>query len=337
MAEQTDPEAGAVKAFAWRWQQALIGLAVGVALLALTMRRAPIGDILASLRAIDFGWAAMALLAYAVDLGIRVIRWRILFLKVAPLPVATFARALIVGYGLNILLPARLGELARIEYLKLHAQTRRSAAVPAILIERAMDGVLVLSALIAGLAIAHRSGAGSPGLAGLIGAGALMVALVIAAPLLLARVPAWIELRLPRRVRESLVRASAAVTAMDRGTLVRAALITLPVYLAEAAAIAAILRGLGVTPAPGLLLAVLGAASLSTLLPTAPGFIGSYQLAYALVFELFGQNPVLGAAAATAVQVVLFTPVVVLALILALAPQRKKRRSEVPARPEGRR
>jgi uncharacterized membrane protein YbhN (UPF0104 family) len=124
---------------------------------------------------------------------------------------------------------------------------------------------------------------------------------------------------------------------MDRGTLVRAALITLPVYLAEAAAIAAILRGLGATPAPGLLLAVLGAASLSTLLPTAPGFIGSYQLAYALVFELFGQNPVLGAAAATAVQVVLFTPVVVLALILALAPQRKKRRSAVPAPPEGRR
>ena len=70
MAEQTDTEAGAVKAFAWRWQQALIGLAVGVALLALTMRRAPIGDILASLRAIDFGWAAIALLAYAIDLGI---------------------------------------------------------------------------------------------------------------------------------------------------------------------------------------------------------------------------------------------------------------------------
>jgi uncharacterized protein (TIRG00374 family) len=334
MAERTDPEARAVKAFAWRWQQALIGLAVGAALLALTMRRAPVADILDSLRALDLGWAAIAFLAYAVDLGIRVIRWRILFLKVAPLPVATFARALIVGYGLNILLPARLGELARVEYLKLHTETRRSAAIPAILIERAMDGVLVLSALIAGLAVAHRSGAGSPVLVGLIGAGALMVALVIAAPLLIARVPAWLELRLPSRIRESLGRASAAVTTMDPRTLVRAGLITFAVYLAEAAAIAAVLLGLGASPAPGLLLTVLGAASLSTLLPTAPGFIGSYQLAYALVFELFGQSPVLGAAAATAVQVVLFTPVVVLALILALAPHRKRRSKEEPARPE---
>jgi uncharacterized membrane protein YbhN (UPF0104 family) len=335
MAGRTPPESLNIKSFAWRWQQALIGLVVGAALLVLTMKRAPVGAIFASLRGLDVSWAGLALMAYAVDLGIRVIRWRILFLKVAPLPVATFARALLVGYGLNILLPARLGELARIEYLKLHTETRRSAAIPAILIERAMDGVLVLSALIAGLAVAHRNGAGSPVLAGLIGAGAVMVAVVIAAPLLFGRVPDWLMLRLPSRVQESLARASAAVTALDAWTLVRAGLITFAIYLAEAAAIAAMLRALGATPGLGLLLAVLGAASLSTLLPTAPGFIGSYQLAYALVFELFGQNPVLGAAAATAVQVVLFTPLVLLALILALAPQRKRRRTKEPTRPEG--
>src|SRR4051794_27196093 len=179
MAGRAHSEALGRRAFAWRWQQALIGLAVGGALLALTVKRAPIGAILDSLRALDISWAALALLAYAVDLAIRVVRWRILFLKIAPLPIGTFARALIVGYGLNILLPARLGELARVEYLKLHTETRRSAAIPAILIERAMDGVVVLSALILGLAVAHRSGAGSPLLAGLIGAGALMVAIII--------------------------------------------------------------------------------------------------------------------------------------------------------------
>ena len=335
MPGRTHLETVTIRPFAWRWQQALIGLAVGGALLALTMKRAPVEAILASLRGLDLSWAGLALLAYAVDLGLRVVRWRILFQKVAPLPAATFARALIVGYGLNILLPARLGELARIEYLKLHTQTRRSAAIPAVLIERGMDGVLVLCALIAGLALAHQGGAGSPILGGLIGAGAVMVAAVIAAPLLLGRVPVSLAQRLPSRLRESLVRADAAVSAMDAYALIRAVLLTFAIYLAEAAAIAAMVRALGVAPSPGLLLAVLGAASLSTLLPTAPGFIGSYQLAYALVFGLFGQNPVLGAAAATAVQVVLFTPVVVLALALVLAPQRRSRRSEPPTCPEG--
>ena len=334
MAEQPGPEPFSLKSFPWRWQQALIGIAVGAALLALTMERAPMGAIVASLRALDASWAALALLAYAADLGLRVIRWRILFTKVAPLPALTFARALLVGYGLNILLPARLGELARIEYLKLRAETRRSAAIPAILVERAMDGVFVLCALVIGLSAAHRAGAGSPMLAGLIGVGAAMVALLIAAPLVLRRVPAWVTGRLPARVGASLARADDAFAAMDGRMLMRAGLITGAIYLAEAATLAAMLQAVGAIPAPGLLLALLGAASLSTLLPTAPGFLGSYQLAYALVFELFGRDPVLGAAAATAVQAVLFTPVVLAALALALAPQRKNGAARPPSWPE---
>lgn len=335
MAEQSGPEPFRLKAFAWRWQQGLIGLAVGAALLALTMERAPMGAILASLRAPDPSWASLALLAYAADLGLRVIRWRLLSAKVAPLPAVTFARALLVGYGLNILLPARLGELARIEYLKLRTETRRSVAIPVILVERAMDGFLVLSALAIGLFAARHAGANSPILVGLIGVGASMVAVLAAAPLVLRRVPAWVALRLPVRAGESLARAHAVLTAMDGRMLIGAALITVAIYLAEAGALAAMLQAVGVPPAPGFLLALLGAASLSTLLPTAPGFLGSYQLAYALVFELFGRDPVLGAAAATAVQAVLFVPLALAALALALAPQRKSGAASSSSRPEG--
>jgi uncharacterized membrane protein YbhN (UPF0104 family) len=316
---------------AWRWQQALIGLAIGAALLVLTAERASFGAVLGSLRAMDAGWAGLALLAYCVDLGLRVIRWRMLFAKVAPLPVAVFARALIVGYGLNILLPARLGELARVEYLKLKTETRRSAAIPAILVERAMDGLVVLGALAAGLAIAHAAGAASPLLAGLIGGGAAMVGLLVAAPFALRRVPEGIVRRLPVRATESLARAHRSLAAMAPGRLAGAACLTLVIYVAEALALAAIVASIGQTPTFALLLTLLGAASLSTLLPTAPGFLGSYQLAYALVFELFGRMPALGAAAATAVQAVLFAPVVAAALILVLAPQRRARAPSGPA------
>ncbi len=327
----TEQPAAEVFRFAWKWQQALIGIVVGAALLAVTAERAPLSAIAGSLGALDAGWAGLALIAYALDLALRVIRWRLLFAKVAPLPVATFARALLVGYGLNILLPARLGELARIEYLKLRTQTRRSAAIPSILVERAMDGLLVLGALALGLLAAHSSGAGSPILAGLIGAGAALVAMIVAATLALRRVPGFIVQRLPARAAESLTRAHGALAAMEPAILGGAGLITLAIYIAEAAALAAMLKAVGAAPEPGLLLALLGAASLSTLLPTAPGFLGSYQLAFALVFELFAREPALGAAAATAVQVVLFTPLVLTALALALAPQRRPRAAALSA------
>jgi glycosyltransferase 2 family protein len=315
---------------AWRWQQALLGLAIGAALMGLTAQRASVGAILDSLARLHAGWAALAFIAYAVDLGLRVLRWRLLFSKVAPLPLQTFARALLVGYGLNILLPARLGELARIEYLKLRTETRRSAAIPAVLVERAMDGIVVLAALAIGLLCAHAAGGGSPILFGLVGIGAAMVAALVAAPMMLGRVPARIAHRLPRRVTESLGRARAALSAMNARLLGGAAVATLAIYLAEGAALAAMLKAVGATPSPGLLLALLGAASLSTLLPTAPGFLGSYQLAYALVFELFAQEPVLGAAAATAVQAVLFAPLVAIALAMALTPHRQRSALAVP-------
>jgi len=200
-----------------------------------------------------------------------------------------------------------------------------------VLVERAMDGLVVLAALGLGLLAAHIGGGGSPVLLGLAGAGAVMVALLIAAPVLLRRVPDRLARRLPQRVSDSIGRAHGALSAMTAGLLGGAALATLAIYLAEAAALAAMLKAVGAPPTPGLLLALLGAASLSTLLPTAPGFLGSYQLAYALVFELFGQDPVLGAAAATAVQAVLFAPLVLIALLISLAPQR--RRGPLPMQP----
>ena len=118
------------------------------------------------------------LLAYAADLALRVIRWRFLFAKMARISIATFARALLVGYGFNILLRARLGELARIEYIKLRNECR-SIAIPTILLERAMDGLLVLCALTIGVFATRPDGSGSPLLAGLIGVGTAMVLVLV--------------------------------------------------------------------------------------------------------------------------------------------------------------
>jgi glycosyltransferase 2 family protein len=323
-----DADASTSPGFSWSWQQALIGVAVGAAFLALTMQRAPLDAIAAALRRLDPIWAALALLAYAVDLALRVIRWRLLFAKAAPLPVAAFARALLVGYGLNILLPARLGELARIEYLKLRTETRRSAAVPAILVERAMDAALVLLALVAGLMAAHAAGPELRVLVGLAWLGAAMVAVLISLPLALRRLPQALSRRLPARAQSSVERAHLAFAAMTVPALLAAGAMTIAIYLVEAAALASMMQALSAPPGAGILLALLGAASLSTLLPTAPGFLGSYQLAFALVFELFGRDPALGAAVATAIQAVLFAPLVIVALALALAPRRRAARAD---------
>lgn len=59
---------------------------------------------------------------------------------------------------------------------------------------------------------------------------------------------------------------------------------------------------------------VVGVSSLSTLLPSAPGFLGPYQYAYALVLSLLGYESGQGVAAATAVQLFLMGSLTIVGL-----------------------
>jgi uncharacterized membrane protein YbhN (UPF0104 family) len=60
-------------------------------------------------------------------------------------------------------------------------------------------------------------------------------------------------------------------------------------------------------------LVLLGAASLSTLVPTGPAFLGTLQLAYALAVEFAGGARSLGIAAATLAQLCLLLPLALIA------------------------
>jgi len=53
------------------------------------------------------------------------------------------------------------------------------------------------------------------------------------------------------------------------------------------------------------MLSIVGIVSLSTMLPSAPGFVGTYQYAYAFAVSLFSYEPAKGVAAATATQIFL--------------------------------
>jgi uncharacterized membrane protein YbhN (UPF0104 family) len=74
--------------------------------------------------------------------------------------------------------------------------------------------------------------------------------------------------------------------------------------------------GLGLGPAN--LLVLLGAASLSTLLPSGPAFLGTLQFAYALAIEFAGGPRALGIAAATLAQLCLLLPTAVAAAVILL-------------------
>ncbi len=65
------------------------------------------------------------------------------------------AVALVVGCAVNSLLPARLGELFRADFCKRQYGVKRSLVLGTIAIERLMDGIFVVTALVIGIVFAR--------------------------------------------------------------------------------------------------------------------------------------------------------------------------------------
>ena len=139
-----------------------LGLILGGIALWLALRGAAIGGLRSALGRADVFWILLALGSVLLTLAVAVVRWRILFHpESAGLSWGNLAAAFLVGQMLNIMLPLRLGEVARGYWLS------RSEGIP---LGRALGTI------------------GVEKLADLASIGLAAVALVV-----LAAVPPWVQ------------------------------------------------------------------------------------------------------------------------------------------------
>ena len=109
------------------------------------------------------------------------------------------------------------------------------------------------------------------------------------------------------------------VSSVLRGNAATIALCSIGVWTLEAVALGSVVRSFGASLSLTETLMLLGLATLSTLVPTAPGYLGTYQLVFAHVFQMFGYPQTTGILAATAVQIFCFGTVTVLGGLILLS------------------
>ena len=259
-------------------------------------------------------WLAGAAALYALALAVRVLRWRCLLAHLVKLTYGTFARVMVIGQGMNLLLPARLGELFRMETFKRRYGVARAWTTSSVMIERMLDMVTAVLSLSFGLMLA----ATPPDklLIAMSSMGAALFTMLCTTLLVLVWLTRQPWARRWRYTRRHLTMIAPAVEVMGRVEFAIAAGATIVIAALEMAALVSVLHSLAVPVTPGLALLILGAASLSAFLPSAPGFVGTYQYAFMLATMQFGINGALGVAAATLVQLVLFGPVALGALAI---------------------
>lgn len=314
------------------------GVALGCVFLWWALRAVDFAVMRDALRALDPSFVLLSCALYWLGLGCRVQRWHTLLNELAPVTFRAVGETLIVGYAVNNVLPARLGELFRADYAKRRFGLSRSAVLGSIVIERAADLVAILACLALGLAALQMATGEEGGTFARLLQGATLVVAALALGLYGLRASGRLPFGLPPAASRLVGDLVAGLRSLNRATLQRTVLLTAAVWMAEVAALWAMLAALGLQLTSTQAMLVLSAASLSTLIPTAPGYLGTYQLVFSATLPALGLSATLGVLGSALIQVCLFGSVTLAGVVLYLARSmhnvRPTRNEALPSGPD---
>jgi len=323
-AGRTDEVAVRRQLFGWR---ELISTAIPVVLIAYFARNVDWGQALGTIRHSDPIYVLAALGIYYLSFPVRAIRWaRLLREGGYNIRGRDLLRILMLGWFVNCLVPAKLGDLYRSYLVKRKFGISLSRTVGVVVAERLLDlfvvfGLLVVDGYIAfgrtilpDLNVLYLSGAGL-GVLILLG----LLGIYAVGPRIARFFPGEIR-RIGRLFREGVLHSFRALPVAGPMTLL--------IWLFEAARLLFVLGALGLYLPPSQVIFVAVAASLLTTVPLTPAGFGFVEIAMVYVLTTgFGlaQNDAVAVA-------VLDRTVSVFSVIVVGAPLYWRSRSEIAAR-----
>lgn len=320
-------EAGHTPGGARRWLGPLFGALVSVAAGVLFFRSVPLAELGAALGRVSPAWAALGFLALSADYLLRTWRWTAMLREERPaISVGEVAPSFMASIALNNVLPFRAGDVTRAVVFPKRLGIGRAFAAATLVVERLLDLVALLGLMAIGLFLARdRLGEDSfvrdmaelgAGLALLACAGALGG--ILLAPRLRRALDGWAEAR--RGVPAGVARAgAAALGTVARLRAPRMWARVLPasalIWALEAGVFWAVLGGLGRADAVADAALLGSAGTLATLVPSTPGYIGTFHLAVQQTAALLGLAPAIGSSVAILAHAILWIGTTVVGLI----------------------
>jgi uncharacterized protein (TIRG00374 family) len=267
---------------------------------------------------------APAIVLYFIGVGLRSVRWRLL-LPEHSVKTSTLFRALVVGFTVNNLLPLRVGEVARAYLLARWCRIPYGTTVASLVVERVLDGLSLALLLLVALTLVPAPGyllaVGILAAAGfLTGAGLLALAAWRASTV--TALAGWVARFLPprfgvrvERLAENFARSLSLVH--DPIRLVRLLGLSLLAWCFELGLFFVLLLSFGLSGSYPLALLVGSASNFATLVPSSPGYAGTFD---GVLIKVLQDTAGIGLGPATAydlvVHMTLFLPVVVVGTLV---------------------
>ncbi|MCU1282218.1 MAG: hypothetical protein JWM53_5764, partial [bacterium] len=282
----------------------VIALAVVALACVLFVRRLDLSRLGAALASASLPLVALAAVVNLGQVGVRALFLRALLAPVRAVGVARLCRYNLALFAANNLLPARAGELVRIELLRSREGVPPSASLAVALVEKILDAIaLLLLALPLPLLLPGLPRSASIAM-WLLGAGGLI-----------ALAAAWALAQWGERASGWLGRFARGAAVMRRGRTFAAALgWSLVSHVVDAGAIAICLVALDLHLPPASPLLVLLAVTLVLALPSAPAGIGSLEIGAVAALRLLGVDEAHALAFALVYHAMQVVPVTVLGM-----------------------
>lgn len=280
-----------------QWQLWL-SLLISALFLWLALAGLDLASVWRSMRAVQVGWLVPAMLAYFVTVAVRTWRWAYLLRPVRPIRLPRLFPVMVLGYLANNLYPFRVGELLRAYLVRRREALPISASLATIVVERIFDGLAILTLVFVALPFAPLPGVGLQRgllLASAAFGGALLAFLLLAARPQLAqavagRVISWLPVvRLRAPLLGMSQRFLGGLAALRSGRAVAATfLASLVIWLVEVGKFWLVMQAFPFAVSFFVLLLMNGVVNMATILPSAPGYVGTFDAPGIAVLVLYG-------------------------------------------------
>lgn len=276
----------------------LIGLLVSLAAVWLVVHSVDLGACATVLSHADPVPLVACLAVIATQVTLRSFRWRLL-LPPPPggghIEIKRIAPPLLVGYLGNAVLPARLGEPIRAYLVARREKLDAVEAFGSVILERVVDtATLAVVACIAAVGVNAPSWIVQATALAAVGATAVTAALVVVGPgrlmFLTRRIAGRLHIAAPAE--PVLRRLDDFARGIDRpcrsGVVVVAAVVSAVCWMLDATTFWLVAQSIGAPVSPAAALLIGAVTVLGTALPSAPGYVGTFELAASTTAQALG-------------------------------------------------
>lgn len=309
-----------------RWQFWL-GVAISIFFLYFALRGLQLGDVWQEMLKANYWWLIPGIIVYFMGVWARAWRWHYLIRPIKSVPTVRMFPIVCIGYMGNNIYPARMGEVLRAVILKQQEDVAISASLATIVVERIFDGVVMLSFIFVNLSELAKLTGG----AGVIGdisiqqiaiigtlafGGALVIFFLVAIFPEYAKIVAqkMANIIIPVRYRDSALGTvdkflSGLAFLRSPRDVVMVFVSSVVIWLLETAKYWFVMHAFTFEVSFFALMLMNGVVNLATTIPSAPGYIGTFDAPGIAVLVAYGVDRAVAASYTLVLHVALWVPI----------------------------